>query len=71
MAEQFEKKCNSIVKIDWEILSELDQTPTHIEVDTPLDFKEFNYAINKLTLHKATELNQVSPNSIKVLDDDN
>ena len=36
-----------------------------------MNFQEFNVAIKKLTLHKATGLNGVSPNAIKALDDDN
>ena len=44
---------NSDVNIDWSILSEITQKLVVKIIDTTLQFNEFSFVINKLTLHRA------------------
>ena len=71
LKNHFHDVFNSKIDIDWSIINELLQKEMCQDIGSPLNFQEFNVAIKKLTLHKATGLNGVSPNAIKALDDDN
>ena len=68
LSTHFEKVFNSDVNIDWSILLEIKQKPILHFIDTELQFNEFSFAINKLTLHRAAGENGISPNAIKALD---
>ena len=71
LSTHFEKLFNSDVNIDWSILSEIKQKPVFKIIDTTLQFNEFSFAINKLTLYRAADENGISPNAIKSLDKEN
>ena len=71
LCKHFISVYNSKVCIDWKILDELSNKEINTNLDIPLSLKEFKRAIKKLTLHKAPGLNRVSPNVIKVLDEEN
>ena len=68
LSTQFENVFNSTVNIDWSILTEIKQKPVFKVIDTILQYNEFSFAINKLTLHRIARDNGISPNAIKVLD---
>ena len=67
----FQEVFNSKVNIDWEVLNDSCQKSVNNNINSSLSWKEFTIAINKLTLYKAPGLNGISPNAIKVLNDDN
>ena len=71
LSTHFEKVFNSDVNIDWSILSGIKQKPVFKIIDTTLQFNEFSFAINELTLHRAASENGISPNAIKTLDKEN
>ena len=62
---------DSNVNIDWIILTEIKQTPVFKNIDTEVQYNEYSFAINKLTLHIASEDNSISRNAIKALDKEN
>ena len=65
------KNFNSRVNIDWEVLNDWRQKPVNNNINSPLSWKKLLIAINKLTLHKAPGLNDISPNTIKAWNDEN
>ena len=67
----FQSVFNSKVNIDWEVLNDLSQKPINNNINSSLSWKEFIFAINKLTLYKAPGLNGISSNTIKALNDEN
>ena len=52
-------------------MNDLSQKPINNNINSPLSWKEFIIAINKLTLHKDPGLNGISPNAMKALNDEN
>ena len=68
LSTHFEKCFKCTVNIDWSILTEIKQKPVFKFIDTILQYNEFSFAINKLTLHRTAGDNGISPNAIKVLD---
>ena len=71
LSTHFEKVFNSDINIDWSMLSEIKQKPILNFIDTKLQYNEFSFVINKLTLHRAAGENGISPNAIKALDKEN
>lgn len=63
--------CNSKVIIDWDFLKQLKKKSTKEDLGLLLSDFEFSNAIKKLTIHKVTGLNGISPNAIKVLNEKN
>ena len=68
LSTHFAKLFNSDVNIDGCILSKIKQKVVFKIIDTTLQFNEFSFAINKLTLYRAAGENGISPNAIKALD---
>ena len=52
-------------------MNDLSQKPINNNINSSLSWKEFIFAINKLTLYKAPGLNGISSNTIKALNDEN
>ena len=71
LSTHFTKVFDSNVNIDWIILTEIKQTPVFKNIDTEVQYNEYSFAINKLTLHRAAGYNGISPNVIKALDKEN
>ena len=57
--------------INRDIFQKVRQFEIMQELDTPLNFAEFQIAVKALTWYKAPGLNRVVPNAIKALDPDN
>ena len=51
-------------------MNDLSQKPIYNNINSPLSWKEFIFTINTLTLHKAPDLNGISPNTIKAFNDE-
>lgn len=71
VSDPFTKLFNSDVNIDWVVDEDLKDKPMDTSIIKPLNFIEFEYTINKLTLHKAPDFNRVSLNALNALDYDN
>ena len=63
--------CNSKVIIDWDLLKQLKKKSTKEDLGSLLSDFEFSNAIKKLTIHKVTGLNDISPNVVKALNERN
>ena len=68
---QYHKVCNSKVIIDWDLLKELQNKSTKEDLGLPFSYLTFLNVIKTLTLHKAVNLNDISPNAIKDLNEEN
>ena len=69
--EHFTKVFNRNAEIDLEYIHRMLRKAILFELADPISFIEFTQAINKLTWHKSSGINRVSPNMLKTLDDEN
>ena len=71
IADFFEKLFNHDADVDWNHVNGTKQRLIIVELGYPICFQEFYHDINKLTWHKTSGINVVSPNVIKSLDFNN
>ena len=70
ICNHFTKVFNWECHIDWEHINTIELKRCITKLDDELLFKEFNNVLDKLVWHKSLGFNRISPNILKLLDEE-